>query len=258
MSRGNVRTELWLVDLVHAAGALEAAERETPRLTGSDRARIEQIGDAVVRRERLAAQVALRLLLGRFAGARADGLEIARDRGGKPRVMNRALDFSLAHTQGHALVGITEARCIGVDLERRRHVLLNARHRASLLAAAQGLGGGGSMGVGSDDAGLLKAWVRLEAFAKARGTGLAALFADAGMRGQRDSACSPGEMEVRARELAARSGIAVADLLPGDDLFAAVALSKPAAVPAVRGFPHSGVELAELLADGKSNERGPG
>ena len=71
-------TELWLVDLEAAAPALEALERDLPRLSGDDRARALRPNDARERRHRLAAYTGLRIVLERVGGAEVRGQRFVR------------------------------------------------------------------------------------------------------------------------------------------------------------------------------------
>ena len=61
--------ELWLVDLQAAAPALEALERQIPRLSADDRTRAGRLHDRGERRQRLAAYIALRIAIERIGGA---------------------------------------------------------------------------------------------------------------------------------------------------------------------------------------------
>ncbi len=79
-------TELWLVDLEAAAPALEALERDLPRLSGDDRARALRPNDARERRHRLVAYMGLRVVLERVAGAEVRGQRFVRGPGGKPHL----------------------------------------------------------------------------------------------------------------------------------------------------------------------------
>jgi phosphopantetheinyl transferase len=113
-------TELWLVDLEAAAPALEALERDLPRLSGDDRARALRPSDARERRHRLVAYMGLRVVLERAAGAEVRGQRFVRGARGKPRLAAGDIGFSLSHTGGLALIGVARAGPIGVDLERAR------------------------------------------------------------------------------------------------------------------------------------------
>src|SRR5262245_39215845 len=76
------RIELWLVDLARCAPGLEELERNTPRLADDDRERAGGIRDRVSRRERVAAYIALRIVLERAAGAGVRRRPLLRPQGG--------------------------------------------------------------------------------------------------------------------------------------------------------------------------------
>ena len=95
---------------------------------------------------------------------------------GKPRLAGdgagTGLTFSLSHTGTHGLVGIARGRRIGVDLEGIRPDVLGDAEASLLLAEAERRD---LDRLPSSDRlrALLAAWVQKEAYAKARGDGLA-------------------------------------------------------------------------------------
>jgi 4'-phosphopantetheinyl transferase len=252
-------TELWLVDLEGAAPALAALEAETPRLAADDRARALRLGDARERRHRLAAYVALRIAIERIAGPTVRGMSFRRAAGGKPHLPGIA--FSLSHADGVALIGVTRAGTIGVDLEPARTVRVSARRRAEIVAAGAGLGARAPELAGADAA-FLQAWSRLEAYAKARGHGLAAALLELGLRGTggaQRTATPLASIETRARALARRAGLTVADLALPAGLYGAVALAGPARIPPAQPFPTARPAIAALLLPPpKPRRRAPG
>jgi 4'-phosphopantetheinyl transferase len=133
-------TELWLVDLEAAAPALEALERDLPRLSGDDRARALRPNDARERRHRLAAYTGLRIVLERVEGAEVRGQRFVRGPGGKPGLpAGGATVFSLSHTDGLALIGVARGGTIGVDLERTRTLRMSSRRREEIWPWPRGL-----------------------------------------------------------------------------------------------------------------------
>src|SRR5262245_44266933 len=175
--------ELWLVDLARASAALACLERQAPRLGRRDRARIEALKDAEVRQQRLAAHVALRILCERRLGRAVRGLNLKRAAGAKPRLNPSVgpLDFSLAHVEGAALIGITRGRAIGVDLEDVRPVRIAGDRRRRILEAGTALNAAVAKARSEEEA-FVRAWVCLEALAKAEGVGLARTLAALGLR----------------------------------------------------------------------------
>jgi 4'-phosphopantetheinyl transferase len=232
--------ELWLVDLARAGPALKVEESETPRLASYDRDRLDAIVDLALRRERLSAYVALRIVLERIAGSCVRGRTFVIERGGKPRLVDMSMEFSLSHTDGFALIGVNSAGAIGVDVERRRIVQLSARHREALQAAAVGIASGAPT-LGNDDDAVVRAWVRLEAFAKARGTGFACQLGEIGLRRP------DHQIRGMAGQLAAASGLLVVDLALAQDPIGAAAIANCTSTPAVRLFPYDRSGISAML-----------
>ena len=103
------------------------------------------------------------------------------------------------------------------------------------MAAGEGLGDKPLSGLGAERA-FLQAWARLEAFAKARGSGLAWVFlVELGLRGKGPVQPPPlPQVRSAARRLVGAAGLLVCDvrLLPG--FHGAVAAPRGAHVPARR------------------------
>ena len=93
---------------------------------------------------------------------------------------------------------------------------MSTRRLAEIVALGAGLGDKPLPRLGAERA-FLQAWARLEAFAKARGVGLAQTLTDAGLRGKGRAQVPPAQVEAAARRLAGEAGLAVHDvrLLPG-------------------------------------------
>lgn len=240
--------ELWLVDLPKVAPALEALEREVPRLGSDDRARARRLREPAERRHRLAAYTALRILLERAGGPRVRGQRIVRPAGGKPRLIAASPAFSVSHTGELAMIGIARAHCIGVDLEARRVIAMSRRRREEIVAIAVGLGGPVRALVDpGTDAAVLQAWCRLEACAKARGTGVARLLSGLGLRQASGRTLSLASIETAARQLAGDAGLTVGDVRLPDGLYGAIATAPftPPARP--QRFPTTRGAIARLL-----------
>jgi 4'-phosphopantetheinyl transferase len=219
-------TEIWLIDLERSAPALAQIDGERSLLDAHDRRRALAVKDPDDRRQRLAAYTALRLLIERAAGPAARRPFVAAA-GGKPRLAEGGVAFSLSHVAGYALIGLARGE-IGVDLERERPLRLSARRRDELIAAAEALAGT-RISAASADACLLQAWCRLEAFAKASGKGIGCVLSELGLRSGRSRTLP--EVRAAARQVG-ESCLAVRDItLPpmprGPTLYAAAALEKP-------------------------------
>lgn len=239
--------ELWLVDLEAAAPALEALERDVPRLSADDRDRAGRLSDPHQRRHRVAAYTALRIVLERLGGADLRAQRFVRAPGGKPHLGTAGLAFSLSHTSSLALIGVSQMQAIGVDLEGTRTLAMSRRRREEILAVGAGLGGrpGGEF---DSDAIVLQAWCRLEACAKARGHGVARLLGELGLRQARGRQLPPADIQAAARRLVREADLAVHDIRLRLGLHGAVASTGSSAAPRLRHFPADRAAIARLLS----------
>jgi 4'-phosphopantetheinyl transferase len=241
---GPCALKVWRVDLIAAGPALVALERETPRRAGGDRRYIESIADESVAAERLAARIALRVLIEHAAGARWRGVEMTRGAFGKPELGTDAPGFSVSHVPGLALIAIAASQGIGVDLERERVVHVDDARRELIEAAAAAIAPASAL-PGSGDDRFLQAWVRLEALAKALGCGIGRLLTPLGIVGQR--ARDAAAVTQRARDLQAEAALTVCDLPLAAPFYAAVAAPLGAAEPSIASLPSSAEGLVALL-----------
>lgn len=239
--------ELWCVDLNAAAPALLAAELATPRLCQLDRARASAFSDAVVRAEWTATHIALRLLIERAAGPRWRGVTLTRGGRGKPHLDGAPLSFSLSHAPGLALIAIASEGSIGVDVERSRSVRVGEARRARIEAAGAAIVASSLPATG--EARFLQAWVRLEAYAKADGCGIARLLTRLGILGssalaQADSA----EAGQRAATMLVDDGQpAGRDLQLGAGVHAAAVFAGVAPTTLVSWLPANAEGLEKLI-----------
>jgi 4'-phosphopantetheinyl transferase len=232
--------ELWLVDLSTAGAALEAMEAATPRLAAVDEARFGAMSDVPSRHDRRLSHIALRLCLERATGSTACRQQaFALSPSGKPSLPDSPTRFSLSHTRGVALVAVAHGVEIGVDIERSRPIRVMGERRAAIERAGVDLAGGRPL-PDEGEARFLTAWVRLEAFAKAEGSGVGAhLSVIMGRRPKPSTkrgplARGPGPLQVR-------------DLALGRGLFAAVALPEAVRTPVPARFPDEQAGLERLL-----------
>lgn len=175
--------ELWLVDLAASADALEAAERSAPRIPDTEMRRLGAISDKDHRRARLLSHAALRLVVARWCGScGADRQPFDRSATGRPMLPGSGIDFSLSHAGSLALIAVAPAGgCaamrVGADIEVMRSIAMPDHRRRRLVAAARLLvdacDGAQTAAEQFDvaDADVLRAWVRVEAFTKAIGSG---------------------------------------------------------------------------------------
>jgi 4'-phosphopantetheinyl transferase len=248
IASGPAGTEVWLVDLEASSAALEALEAATPRLDATSRLQWESMQDEATRRARRSAHIALRIVLERALGPEIRARPFARNAAGKPSLGDTGgFGFSLAHTAGFALIALG-AEPIGVDIENMRPVLMPARRRPSIEAAAIALAAGAPLDEHDDDARLLRAWVRLEAVAKAQGRGLAPLLE----RLRPDRAPLPPQEGLAG---ALGNGVVAHDLSVPRGLFAAVALGAGRNPPALAVLPVTRAAIAALLDAGGTTKR---
>jgi len=237
-------TEIWLIDLERSGSALAELEREAPRLTARDRSRARAIKNPADRRQRLSVTTALRILLERMAGLRTARMPFVTGTAGKPAAADPRIQFSVSHIEGYALIGLTRAGDIGVDLEGDRPLRISERRRAELMAGAKGLAGKPLRGA-SPDTRFLQAWCRLEAFAKARGLGIGRTLADLGLRS--GQARTPAEIEAACRHAVREAGLEVCDLPLRRGLHAAFAIETAVRARALP-FPTDRPGINRLLA----------
>ena len=245
--------ELWLVDLQAAAPALEGLERQTPRLSADDRTRAGRLHDRAERRQRLAAYIALRIVIERMGGAQVRQLPFTRAAGGRPHLGEAAPSFSLSHSGGWALLGVSRSP-IGVDLEAHRHLKMAARRRQEILAIGAGLARSLAWD-GTGEAPVLQAWCRLEAYAKATGQGLAHILSELGLRQASGRHLAPSAIEAAARALAGAGSVTVRDLKLPASLYGAVACSGVRRFARVRLFPADRAAMQRIFAGHPSVSR---
>lgn len=236
-------TELWLVDLDKAGAALEAIEAATPRLSPSCNARFAAMADEAARRARRRAHIALRILLERRLGPAVRGVPFVASASGKPSLATGdgsidGVSFSLSHTKGLALIAVGGTGPLGVDLERTRPVRMPDARRAPIEQEAVALAAGAPLADRTRDARFLSAWVRIEAVAKARGTGVGPILE----RLRPDRPAPPP-----APPADEGPPVVAHDVPAGEGLFAAVALAAGVPPPALRRLPDTAPAIAALL-----------
>lgn len=206
------RIDVWHVDLARGAEALLELEQQTPRLAQDDHHRAALLGrgdsDHPAARQRRAVYVAMRLVLEQAFGAGVRGGPITRSALGRPSISGLRGDFSLAHVADHALIAVVAGGSVGVDLERTRPVRMDARRQAAIERAAALLGVEAPLPQIAPGR-FLMAWVRLEAYAKARHTGMARLLTAIGAMGG-DAPSSTEDLARRLGALGNRDGAGLA------------------------------------------------
>ena len=185
-----MRTRPWLVppdelvlgpDDVHVWRAdLAVDEAAVPALHGvlasDEREHAARFRLARERRRFVVARARLRATLARYLGREARGLGFVPGPGGKPRLtggLGGGLEFNLSHSGECALLAVSRARRLGVDVEQIRPDFNWAGIAAQLFTARQLT----RLATLSDEqraAACFRRWTRAEAWLKARGEGLAA------------------------------------------------------------------------------------
>lgn len=200
----NAAAKIWLVDLGRSARDLLEIERDVPRLSDDDAVRAERHDSApvgaviagssaacsplsAIPHQRRATYIALRLVLERAFGSAVRRVPFDRSASGRPSLAGLSGDFSLSHVNGYALVATVRTGSVGVDCERPRPVRMSPYRRSRIEAAARHLAPRQSIS-DDDDVRFLNAWVRLEAFAKARQIGLGRVLTAIGAMGGRAGA----------------------------------------------------------------------
>lgn len=254
------RIEIWYVDVLASASALAAAECATPRLSAEE-LQWPLVGLEGVRRT---TRTALRLLLERFLPAddihRFRRSPLAYERAGRP-VLGcglPALPFSLSHSGEHAVIAITNASPVGIDIEAPRKLKMTQQRREAVVAAAMALPSNAQRRALSptDETDILRAWTRLEAVGKARGSGVAKVLSEHGVFAR----------SARPTELPTGPALAVHDLREanGTDgngglpmgLVGAVAIAPGAPLlPTVTVFPTDLAALAALTEEANNRIR---
>lgn len=223
------------VDLDASCAFLEAEEARTPRLGASDIVRAVRLaGDP--RRQQLwrGARIALRVVLERIAGPEIRGVDFEIATGGRPALGAGQPHFSVSHTDAVALIAVSRLAPVGVDIERVRELSMNADRRGRIIAAAAGFAPDVSFDTNSN-ADVLKAWVGLEAIAKARGSGIGVVLTEAGVIGH------------RANEGEDHHGFSVAALRVPKPYIAAVAMPELSENITVQIFPSRADEFDAFL-----------
>ncbi len=229
-------TELWLVDLDKTAAALEALEATTPRLSDDIHRRLEAMRDEAARRERRLSHIALRVLLESALGLAARGQPFSLSPSGKPSLPDCDVSFSLAHTKGLAAIALGGNGPLGVDIERLRPVRVPQARRGPIEAEAVILAAGEPLSSADADARFLTAWVRIEAAAKARGSGVGPLL----------ERLRPGVV-AKSKSHAADPQVVVRDVPIQAGVFAAVAFAPGVSMPVLRRLPDTVQAIAALL-----------
>ncbi len=170
----SAQVRLWWVEADASAAALTQFDDEHQLLTRTERETLSG--------PRKLVRTALRAALWHSASEHIARAAFEQQPSGRPvlKGAGQARIFSVSHTSHHAILALAEDGPLGVDLEADRSITISAARREQLAnqAGVAGLDSPDPAVVGRDDRAFLQLWVRLEAVAKARGTGIGALLTD--------------------------------------------------------------------------------
>jgi 4'-phosphopantetheinyl transferase len=160
--------------------ALSAGDEDFSRLSSwlapAEHARAARYGRDDLKRRYVVGRASLRWVLAHALDVAPGDVPIVRGERGRPMLEGaHALDFNISHTGGMALIGLTRAGRIGVDVERlERNVNADGLARRVLAPAER------ATLAPLDESGrrarFLRYWTCKEAMSKATGDGLAAPF----------------------------------------------------------------------------------
>jgi phosphopantetheinyl transferase len=125
------------------------------------------LDDPDKRRRREQARLAQRQILAAYLKAAPEALVFERLPNGKPVLSDGALEFNLSHSGTLALVAVSGATPVGVDVQEP-HRTLSKPWFGKRISTDRELA---ELGPGPDPDQLLRLWVRKEAVIKARGEG---------------------------------------------------------------------------------------
>ena len=168
----DVAMQIWHLDLRLDRGTFH---RDCALLDPQERARCDRLSSSPLRHRYAAAHAGLRRVLAHRLRCPPAQILLAREPGGKPRLRpgpGRPLHFSLSHAGDHALIAISAAHPVGVDLELLPPPTELAADLASQLSPdeSQALA---ALPTAARGLAMLRCWVRKEALLKASGHGLA-------------------------------------------------------------------------------------
>jgi phosphopantetheinyl transferase len=174
--------DVWLADIDAAGQSLDALERRFSLLTSDEHAHARSLLPAQGLQS-TRTRVALRVLLASRLGPAFARTPFQRSSAGKASLADSGLAFSLAHSGNVALLGLSTDGPVGVDIETRIRVEVHPERRRAIEAAAMALARGVPLPERGDTPRFVQAWTRLEALAKATGTGIGPLLARLGLQG---------------------------------------------------------------------------
>lgn len=164
---------VWAVKLgeeaQHGAGLGEAEGEGL--LAADERARADRFRFPLHRRRFVASRIVLRRILALYTDSAAQDLVFTYGPLGKPDLEGRPFHFNLSHSEDVALVAVTGAGPVGVDVERIRSFSRRRRLARRVLSRAE-RERLRELPEGERSLAFARAWTRKEALVKARGEGV--------------------------------------------------------------------------------------
>lgn len=230
--------EVVYVDLPAVRQLLDNEERATPRLSADEEQRAAEMTARTGPHHWRTSRIALRMMLERWAGPSVRSRPYATEAKGRPYLPDVPVHFSLSHTDDAALIAVS-GQMIGVDLEAQRAIKMSRERQDRLLTAAARYSAVCDIGdaAGARGGTVLRAWVRLEAVAKATGRGIGNMLTEHGVVGAR----------LRVGEVPTASALDVQDLAVPAGYFAAIAAAHLPEALNVEAFPRDAAALADFL-----------
>lgn len=165
--------DVWLIALADISGDEQTAARV---LSAPEQARAARFAFPHLTQRFIRGRIALRHILGRYAGIAPEAVTFGIGERGKPHLLaadgrRTALTFNMSDAGGHVLIGVTTGREIGVDIEAVRPIaemddLVGRNFSAAEQAVYWGLP------PAHRQLGFFTGWTRKEAYTKAVGLGL--------------------------------------------------------------------------------------
>jgi len=140
-------------------------------LSADERRRAARLRAAARQRRFVVAHGLVRTILARYLGAAPADLRFDHGVNGKPALAGAPLRFNLSHSYELALVGVTQGRELGIDIERVRDTVAIAPLAARFFSAAE-RALLQALPDGERRAGFFRLWTRKEAYLKATGEGV--------------------------------------------------------------------------------------
>jgi 4'-phosphopantetheinyl transferase len=123
----------------------------------------------------IAARVFMRAILARYMGQESAQLRFVYSNYGKPELAGnfkpKDIRFNLSHSEGLALLAVSESRSVGVDIERIRHGLADERIPEQFFSPFE-VKTLRALPRNQQDEAFFHCWTRKEAYIKAKGEGL--------------------------------------------------------------------------------------